>query len=90
MGVLPSPKAWRVESHFPREGWICADGLSFGFKPELDRSQQSHGSVPHLWSFPLFQILRKMKLSVVLQQVVVSSPDGAVYFGLSIEHLNFS
>lgn len=90
MGVLPSPKAWGVESHFPREGWICADGLSFGFKPELDWSQQSHGSVPHLGSFPLFQILRKMKLSVALQQVVVSSPDGAVYFGLSIEHLNFS
>lgn len=32
----------------PWEGWVCADGLSFGFKPELDWSRQSHRSVP-IW-----------------------------------------
>lgn len=79
-----------MDSHFPQEGWICADGLSFGFKPELDWSQLTLGSVSHLGSFPVFQIHRKMKLSVALQQVVVSSPDGAMYFGLSIKYLNFS
>lgn len=82
-----SPRAWGMHSHFPREGW---NGLSFGFKPDLDWPQQSHSSVPHLGSFTLPQILRKMKLSLPLQQVVLSSPDGALYFGLSIKYLNFS